>query len=173
MDQLRKWFDGSDLVSFAAGAVSALIAGIAFLSQRGISLKSLDFQRRQTETDEGRRRDELRQAASADILVKVKREWRPNSRGKQTFHDYLIITNNGPAIARNVDLESIESRPDGDPPIVAQKDSIFPVRELQVGVPFTTPLMLYGGVGDYFEAVVAWEDGIGRQRVARTVNISR
>lgn len=173
MNQLERWFDASDLVSFSLGVVSTLIAIIAFLSQRGISLRSLDYQRRQIEIDEARRRDELRQVATADIQVTIQRKPRTTSKGKQSFSDYLAVTNTGSALACNVQLESLLSKPTGDNPIVADKRSIFPVQEIHAGATVTTPVMIHGGMGSYFEAVVSWEDGRGHQSKTQTVTISR
>ena len=103
----------------------------------------------------------------------IQRRWRTTPRGKRSFYDYLVVSNTGQAVARDVHLESLESRPTGDDPVVTNKDTIFPVRELPAGTPITTLVRLYGGMGDHFEAVVSREDGRGRQRVSRTVTISR
>ncbi len=164
MDQLREWFDGSDIIAFLAGV---LVPVALYLAQRRRERKALDYQRRQTETDEGRRRDEIAEAAAADVRVALRREWHTTRSGRRSFRDFLTVTNAGPAVARNVNLESFESRPSGDDPPVANRE-VFPIPQLTPGAGVECPVQMWGGMGSYFEAVVTWEDPRGRQRATRT-----
>lgn len=157
MDRLHSWFDGSDLVSFLVGA---LVPTAIYLLQRRRDAQALDYQRRQTETDEGRRRDEAARAAQADIRLTLRREPSPRSRVGDYFLD---IQNAGPAIAHDVNLIRFRSLASGEDPPVANADTIFPVPELRPGSALPCHIQVWGSMGSAFEAVVTWDDPRGRQ----------
>jgi hypothetical protein len=165
MNEFLSRFGGSDAVAVVGIVVAAVVAILVYVLRRKPEAQSLDYQRRQTEIEEGRRREEMERAKVADIQLSIRREPGQIRRGRQRWNDYLDFVNAGAASAQNVNLESFTPLDSGADAPAVDRD-IFPVRELLPGARVSCAVQIWGSG---FEAVVTWEDSSGQHRETRTV----
>jgi hypothetical protein len=169
MEQLPSWLNSSVVAAYIVGILTALVPVAIYLDQRKREAKRhaevAEYQRRQTEIEEGRRREEVAQAEVADIRVSIRSELRTDRRGRQKLNYFLDFVNHGGANARNLNLESFTPK-DADTDAPGVDRDMFPVPELLPGDRATCAVQLWGSS---FEAVITWEDSSGHHRETRTV----
>lgn len=161
VEQLREWFDGGDLITFIAAVVAAVLSVWSVRRQGRLDRENLQLQERMARIEEARRAEEIARTTQADLRIEPRGPI-PNASAHS-----LVVTNIGGATARDIDVDSLISRPTGKSPV--QMNSPYPVASIHPGDRITSYVYVTWGIGLPFEATVSWTDPRGRQTKTQTL----
>lgn len=136
----------------AAILVSLLALGFAIYS----FVRQFGLQRRVTSIEVARREEEVAARLVADLTAAVKREARSDIGSDW----WLVLTNRGPAVAKNVDVDITAK--ENEPPELLKDQHSFPLT-MDAGQDYPLYMTVLIDSGPTFQAHLRWEDGRGPQ----------
>jgi hypothetical protein len=150
------------LLSFLAVVVALWAAWSSRRMARATDvLAKNDAERRSEE----RKRQELAEAAAKKAKLRVHHE-------KSSDEDYLVVTNEGPALARHVGMEVVSVEDSDRVPQLVVPSGLLPVEELRLEDPVRFLLDIVYGDGPSLEVRLTWDDGEeGRHDERRRVQL--
>jgi hypothetical protein len=141
-------------VEVVVSAITAAIALVALVVSFRVARRQTAIQERLTAIEEARRAEEV----EARRLAQVTASFQPRGPDSQ-----LVVHNQGPALARDVEVE-VEEGP-GVPPVFSLEG--LP-NDLQPGQPMTFQVPVSMGEAAPLRVTVRWNDGAGAHEQAHT-----
>jgi hypothetical protein len=146
-----------DAVNVVVGLLNLLVLGwIAWLGYR--------VQHQLTQIEESRRTDEVGQRKQAEVTARIDRTQETTGTGARTTtttRHYLVIRNQGPAAARQVNIEV--SAPHGHTPTLLDMSGL-PIPLLDPTGEIRLILAIAMGDGYFLDVTLSWEDDDGPEK---------
>jgi hypothetical protein len=137
---------------------SLILSGIAILVSIVLFIRQHSLQGQLTAIEEARRDEELAARLVADVTARIDTE--PAHTGVRR-KDFLTLVNRGPALARQVDVEILETE-GGKAPDLMKEGMVFPV-QLDSGQTYPIHCSFYYGGSPSLPILLRWVDGRGPQ----------